>query len=79
MEFMTFIIYGHPCFKKFPLSGYKLNTRDPSILMNDDKPYITNVPFSFWCKYHIEGIGTIPKWSKLHRDIERKFDELLKE
>ena len=50
-----------------------LNQFNPSILMIGHRTYITNVPFSFFNVFHIEGQGRIPRWSKLHNKVNEYF------
>jgi len=78
MEFATFLVYGgfvtketEEVFMNLDKSKLRLNQFDPTILSTN--PYIANVPFSLFSKYHINGIGTIPRWSKLHKKIKHYF------
>lgn len=34
-----------------------------SLFYKQDSPYVASLPFSFFEKYYIEGIGTIPRWN----------------
>ena len=78
MEFATFIVYGWfvskqitDVYMNLDESKLRLNQFNPSIL--ETNCYITNVPFSIFSKYHIEGLGTVPRWSKLHKRINEYF------
>lgn len=78
MEFATFIIYGGfvskqiiDVYMNLDESKLRLNQFNPSILSTNC--YITSVPFSVFSKYHIEGMGTVPRWSKLHKRINEYF------
>lgn len=54
-------------------SKLTLNQFDSSILTTSEYPYISKVPFSFFSKYYISGLGTIPRWSKLHKRVNEYF------
>ena len=78
MEFATFMTYGGfvskqitDVYMNLDESNLRLNQFDPSIL--NTHTYITNVPFSVFSKYHISGLGTIPRWSKLHKIVNEYF------
>lgn len=78
MEFATLIVYGGfvskqitDVYMNLDESKLRLNQFNPSILSTNH--YITNVPFSVFSKYHIEGLGTVPRWSKLHKKINEYF------
>lgn len=78
MEFATFITYGWfvskqitDVYMNLDESKLRLNQFNPSILSTNC--YITNVPFSIFSKYHISGLGTIPRWSKLHKRVNEYF------
>jgi hypothetical protein len=78
IEFANFLVYGGFVSKKITdvymnldESKLRLNQFNPSILSTNC--YITNVPFSIFSKYHIEGLGTIPRWSKLHKRVNEYF------
>lgn len=77
-ETATFIVYGSFVSKEvanvymnLDESKLRLNHYDKSILSTNC--YITNVPFSLFSKYHINGMGTIPRWSKLHKKVNHYF------
>lgn len=79
MEFATFITYGGFVSKQITdvymdldESKLRLNQFNPSIL-NTNSCYIGNVHFSIFSKYHILGLGTIPRWSKLHKRVNEYF------
>jgi len=57
----------------------RLNYFNSSIIMVDNLPYISNVPFDILCKYHIEDVGTIPRWSKASLLLDNEFKRLKKE
>jgi hypothetical protein len=78
IEFATFMTYGGfvskqitDVYMNLDESNLRLNQFDPSILSTNS--YITNVPFSVFSKYHISGLGTIPRWSKLHKRVNEYF------
>ena len=77
MEIATILTYGvfiskevEEAFMNINKSDIHLNYHDPSILMVRNT-FITNLPFSLFSKYYIENIGTIPRWSKLHKKIKQ--------
>ena len=77
-EFATFMTYGGfvskqiaDVYMNLDESKLRLNQFNPSILSTNC--YITNVPFSIFSKYHISGLGTIPRWSKLHKRVNEYF------
>ena len=57
----------------------RLNYLNSSIIMVDNLPYISDVPFDILCKYHIEDVGTIPRWSKASLLLDNEFKRLKKE
>jgi len=78
MELSTFIIYGgfiskqiEEVYMDLDESALRLNPYDHGILCTN--PYIASVPFSVFAKYHISGIGRVPRWSKLHKRINEYF------
>lgn len=42
-------------------------------ILTTGNTFIYAVPFSFFVKYHIDGKGTVPRWSKLHRRIKQYY------
>lgn len=78
MEMTTFQTYGWFVSKETEDTYSNLNEDKLRLSIYDSKilltiPYITNVPFSIFCKYHIKGLGTVPRWSKLHKRINEYF------
>jgi hypothetical protein len=55
-------------FMDLPEDKIWLNSFDTNILSTS--PYITKTLTSVLCKYYIEGVGSVPRWSKLHKRIE---------
>ena len=35
--------------------------------------YISTIGASLFSKYHISGLGTVPRWSKLHKRIDQYY------
>lgn len=77
-EIITVIIYGKfvsneitNVYINLDETKLRLNTFNSSMLMTPC--YIARHPFSLFSKYHIEGLGTVPRWSKLHKKIEYYF------
>jgi hypothetical protein len=52
-------------------SKLSLNQFNSSIL--NTNCYIKKVPFSIFSKYYISTLGTIPRWSKLHKRVNEYF------
>ena len=81
-EISSYATYGKMISdNKIPnLDDYVLNTVNPSIMLNHKvnygRFYITDSPFPLLSKYHVSGIGRVPRWSDGHKQIERKFEEL---
>jgi len=50
---------------KNPFNSYMLKT---------GKTFISNVPFNFFSKYYIDGVGVILRWSKLHKKVEEYYE-----
>lgn len=40
--------------------------------------YVTKIPVSIMCKYHIAGVGIVPRFSKLHYKIEKYYIDVIK-
>lgn len=83
IEFVTFIVYDGfvskqttDVYMNLDESKLRLNTYNPSILMTNC--YISKVPFSIFSKYHINGQGSVPRWSKLHKRINEYYAIALK-
>lgn len=77
-EFATFVTCGGfvskqitDMYMNLDESKLRLNQFNSSILSTN--PYISKVPFSFFSKYYIHGLGTIPRWSKLHKRVNEYF------
>lgn len=77
-EFATFMIYGGfvskqitDVYMNLDESKLSLNEFNPSILSTNC--YIANVSFSIFSKYYISELGTIPRWSKLHKRVNEYF------
>lgn len=84
MEFATFCVYGSfvsknvtEVYMNLDEKKLRLNQYNPSIIVGQPA-YITNVPFSLFAKYHIEGLGTIPRFSKLEKRVEEYYAIALK-
>jgi len=78
LEFSTWVVYGgfiskevRDVYMDLDESSLRLNQFNPSILSTNC--YITDVPFSLFSKYHIQGLGTIPRWSPLHKRVKQYF------
>jgi hypothetical protein len=78
MEFATILTFGwfipkktRDVFMNLDESKLRLNMFNPSILST--KYPITNLPFSLFSKYYIKGVGTIPRWTKLHKKVNHYF------
>ncbi|MCG9970976.1 hypothetical protein [Christiangramia crocea] len=77
LEFANFMTYGgfinkstEEALMNLNESKLRLNPFNPSILSGS--PYISTHN-SLFSKYHIEGFGVVPKWSKLHKRIEEYY------
>lgn len=78
MQLATFITYGGfvskqitDVYMNLDESELRLNTFNPSILATNC--YIDKTPFSIFSKYYIDGQGTVPRWSKLHKRINEYY------
>lgn len=83
-EFATVISMGRfipkkirNAFMHLDTTKMRLNRYDPSILNLNKNMWVTNTPLSILSKYYINNFGTVPRWSKLHREIERYYEEVL--
>ncbi len=83
MEISCYFVYGgfitkevEEIYMNLDESKLRLNSYNASILSTNR--YITNVPFSLFTKYHIEDLGRIPRWSKLHKQVNRYFSIALR-
>ncbi len=77
-EIITFSVYGwfipkeiEVSFMDLDESKLRLNMFDSSILSTT--PYITKLPVSIFSQYYIEGLGVVPRWSKLHKKINQYY------
>lgn len=83
-EFATFIVYGGFVskqitdeFMNLDQSKLSINQYNSTILMDWSKyPVrgISTLPFSIFSKYYISDVGTIPRWSKLHKQIKLYYE-----
>ena len=73
-EFSRHFVYGKFVYK-YELKQYKLIF---DILHRKDlsMEYISTIPFTFTSKYYIASVGFVPRWSKLHKDIKKLYNEL---
>lgn len=79
MEFSTLYVYGWfvskeitEVYMNLDESKLRLNQLNPSII-SVQPAYITNISFSLFTKYYIEGLGTIPRFSKLEKRIKQYY------
>lgn len=79
MEFASLCVYGWfvskevtEVYMNLDESKLRLNQFNPSIIVGQPA-YITNIPFSLFAKYHIEGLGTIPRFSKLEKRVKQYY------
>jgi len=60
-------------------NNLRVNMYDNNIFHVGNGPYIRTVPPTFTAKWHISGIGLVPRWSKTHKLInELHLKALLK-
>ena len=78
VECATFYVFGwfisketEKKFLELDFNDFDFNSFSDSILSTD--PYISTVPLPILTKYYINGEGTILKWSKLHKKIEKHY------
>lgn len=57
----------------------ELNHYNSDIINVDNLFFISDIGFDILCKYHIDDVGTIPRWSKAHTLIDNEFKRLKKE
>lgn len=87
-EFVTYIVYGGFVSKSvseeymnLDISKLRFNSFDSSIIMIVDQSlsdpfYIDKVPVSVFSKYHINELGTVPRWSKLSKRIDEFYKNI---
>lgn len=78
-ELSAFFVYGGfvskettDVYMNLDESKLRLNQFNSSILATPC--YITHISFSILSKYHISGLGRIPRWSKLHKRVKQYFE-----
>jgi len=84
-EFASFITYGKwlrgdfldRYFEKNWESYNGLNPYRPSMFYGGYKPYLSKTLFRLFCGWYIEDIGQIPRWSKWHKKLNKRHEELL--
>lgn len=57
-------------------SKMRLNPYELSILYLKEGIWVADTPIPILCKYYIQGVGTIPRWSKLHKEINKYYAEV---
>lgn len=86
-ELAIFIVYGWFISKEMAKTFMDLNTSlmsinpyNPSILSLglNHSIYVTKLPVPIMCKYHIAGVGIVPRFSKLHYVIEKYYVDVIK-
>lgn len=77
-EVGTLIVYGGFVAKE--VAEVYMNLDETQLTLNKSYPHILNtncfiapLPFSIFSKYYINGLGTVPRWSKLHRRINEYY------
>lgn len=81
IEFVTLGVYGsfvssviQSKYMDLKEDEYYLNSLAPKILMlKSHRGFISTLPFSIFSKYYISGVGVVPRWSKLHKQIEKYY------
>jgi hypothetical protein len=58
-------------FMNLDTTKLKLNPYNRSIISTD--PFINRLPIPLLSKYYINGLGQIPRWSKLHKKINEYY------
>lgn len=84
-EGSTRLTYG-PLLKEVWLDGYiktrlpnlRLNFYTPSILTDNEYPFIAKSMPALTSKWYIDGIGRIPRWSKWSKILDKRRMELLR-
>lgn len=77
-EMSTWLVYGSFVDKEVQERYLnKVNVeRNPfcsSILYVDELPFVAKLPLPLFCKYYISDVGTVPRWSKLHKELNRYY------
>lgn len=82
-EISSFSVYGkfvskevEDIYMKLDESKLRLNSLNPQILSTTY--FIAPIPFGILCKYYINGIGSVPRWSRLHKRITQYYVIALK-
>jgi hypothetical protein len=70
------IVYGTWTYIDIDLDKYVLNDLDRSMLFSLYRPYVSKA-YMASSKYYIDGIGPVPRWSKTHKKIQDRYNELL--
>ena len=85
MEVITLSVYGwfvskqiEDVFMNLDESKLRLSGSILNIGNERDLPYITNLGFSLLSQYYINEIGTIPRWSPLHKKVKRYYAVAIK-
>lgn len=78
-EFSTFMTYGWfvskevtEVYMNLDESKLRLNRFNPSII-SGLPAYIAIIHFSLFSKYHIEGLGVIPRFSQLEKRVKQYY------
>lgn len=83
MEFASLCVYGWfvskeitEVYMNLDESKLRLNQFNPSIISG--QPAYISTHFSLFAKYHIEGLGIVPRFSKLEKRINQYYAIALK-
>lgn len=83
IELSTLVVFGKPVpkymepelLKTINLDNYFWNNLSRNMICSFMYGYIAPVPFSFYCRYQINGVGVVPYWSPLHKHIKKTIKD----
>lgn len=82
-EVSTIQAYGWPIDDKFWSSILELQSEKEAEVYRNHldlgfAPRISSISNSIFCSYHLEGTGTVTRWSKCHKIIKKHFRKAYK-
>jgi hypothetical protein len=75
-ELASYSVFGTYSSKSFNLDNYELFQDDKMMFEKNNKlPYLSKRSQTLMCKWHSKH-HCIPRWSKFHKQIETKYQQL---
>ena len=74
-ESASYFVFGSYSSESFDLINYEIFGEEMMFEKNNKLPYLSKRGQTFICKWHSK-YHCIPRWSKFHKQIETKYQQL---